>query len=255
MGPNLESKLSSDAMFVFVTITDVIREDMGFNAFMDHLAKEFSMENLLAIVEMTQYKKRFQKIFKIKHERGKSSLMNVANRLRNSLHGKLTDTLQLTSSENQSNVTEITGLTEDECNDDQEKSPKSSSSEKKKRKRAKSLVDVRSDIIELPSGLPLSAIVYSEKDENNEDGDKLIECKRIVKQLYIKYVLVGSEMEVNLSHKVRQRCLKKYERINEMDQEALFHVFDQCMACLLKLMQDSYVRFKDTPGFKYEVKL
>jgi len=41
-----------------------------------------------------------------------------------------------------------------------------------------------------------------------------------------------------------------------MDEEALFHVFDQCMLSVLKLMQDSYVRFKDTPGFReYEAKL
>ena len=132
-------------------------------------------------------------------------------------------------------------------------------------KKHKSLIDVRDDIIELPYNLPKSSIVYGdygnkfdvEKDkERMRNMDKQKECKRIIGELFDKYVIVGSEMEVNLSHRVRKNCMRKYDRLEEMNDDALFHIFDKCIETLLKLMQDSYLRFKSTPGFdEYEAKL
>merc|ERR1719295_2369200 len=45
-----------------IGVADVIAERLGFDAFMGHLRQEFSMENLLAVVEMTQYKVRCTQI-------------------------------------------------------------------------------------------------------------------------------------------------------------------------------------------------
>ena len=48
---------SSANIILDLEIIDVIQEKQGFESFMDHLAKEFSIENLLGIIEFTQYKK------------------------------------------------------------------------------------------------------------------------------------------------------------------------------------------------------
>merc|ERR1712087_99453 len=50
------------ASILDLEIIDVIRETTGFESFMDHLAKEFSMENLLGIIEFTQYKQWYRDI-------------------------------------------------------------------------------------------------------------------------------------------------------------------------------------------------
>merc|ERR1719334_433719 len=49
-------------------IIDVLRTEIGFEYFMAHLAKEFSMENLLAIIEFTQYKQRYRQIRTVQDE-------------------------------------------------------------------------------------------------------------------------------------------------------------------------------------------
>eukprot|EP01083_Nonionella_stella_P084849 234950_1 len=46
-------------------IIDVISETIGFEAFMNHLNKEFSMENLLALIEFNQFKQRYREIKRV----------------------------------------------------------------------------------------------------------------------------------------------------------------------------------------------
>ena len=40
-----------------IGLEDILSDDRGFEGFMSHLAREFSMENLLSLVEMTQYQR------------------------------------------------------------------------------------------------------------------------------------------------------------------------------------------------------
>lgn len=56
-GTRESAQSQSSANILDLEIIDVIQEKQGFESFMDHLAKEFSMENLLGIIEFTQYKK------------------------------------------------------------------------------------------------------------------------------------------------------------------------------------------------------
>eukprot|EP00483_Globobulimina_turgida_P008015 UN08031 len=62
-------------------------------------------------------------------------------------------------------------------------------------------------------------------------------------------------MELNLSHRLRKRCLEKLTYMDHMDDIELEHMFDKSIAAVLKLMQDSYLRFKGTKEFiRYEEK-
>ena len=45
----------TDTHHVVTSLEDVLADDRGFEGFMQHLATEWSMENLLSVIEMTQY--------------------------------------------------------------------------------------------------------------------------------------------------------------------------------------------------------
>eukprot|EP01084_Bolivina_argentea_P095142 171058_1 len=188
----MERERSNDPMYIQVKITDIIKEEIGFNAFIKHLMKEFSIENILAVVEMTQFKQRFNKILKTKqklkqknsanmdHERNSSLMGNVANKLRNSLREKMFDVMQLTQTKSDTSEKE-----EEEYNDEYDGNDNDNINNNlsvKHRTSQKILIDIRSDIIELPLKLPKSTIVWNNYGEENS----MNECKKIIILLYKK---------------------------------------------------------------------
>merc|ERR550525_1859508 len=51
-------------------------------------------------------------------------------------------------------------------------------------------------------------------------------------------------------HRLRMRMMEKLGYLDKMVDTELEHVFDKTVAAVLKLMQDSYSRFKETAVFK-----
>ena len=317
-------------------IIDIIKEPIGFEAFMSHLAKEFSMENLLGIVEMSQYKSRYRYIRKIKEEiengddplekRGSMKITKVIFKVIKSLSvnqqnapnsedpnvddngnipvekwGDDNDTPLDTDDDNDiDNTPQPQSQQEIEINFDKETKrntlknqeigviPETTPSqdendvggvvinpletEKKtilkkslsQLKRNSTQLNIHQQVIDLPDTLPFSTIVYGKEydpDDEEKDIQEIRKLKleqeaiRIIHALFDKYIYVGSEMELNLSHRLRKRCLEKLSYVDQMDDIELEHMFDKTIGSLLKLMQDSYLRFKETKAFKrYEEK-
>ena len=341
--------LDEEKEILELDIIDIINEPIGFEAFMSHLAKEFSMENLLGVVEMTQYKQRYRQIRKIKKdiEEGNDPLEKRGSMKITKVVFKVLKSLSVTQQQSPNNDSDIATSDEedngdidvtpwvdpdeddgdendgDNTNDKKEKQPKKVKKvriakstdnkmsvvneememspqpqpgplsvvedgtpesnnnnddlppielEKKKilkkslsqLRKSATMINVTEQCIELPLNLPYSTIVYG-KNYDPDDREKDIEniksfeiekeAIRIINELFSKYIFVGSEMELNLSHRLRRRCLDKLSYVDRMDDIELEHMFDKCCASLLKLMQDSYLRFKETKAFiRYEEK-
>ena len=95
----------------------------------------------------------------------------------------------------------------------------------KKRVTVTSL-NVRRELVELPDTLPFSHIVYGENYvptnmERNVEEMKAMdlrdEAMRIIRALFEKYIEVGSEMELNLSFKLRKKSLAKLAKLDTLE--------------------------------------
>ena len=106
--------------------------------------------------------------------------------------------------------------------------------------------DINKKFLKLPESCPKSTIVYNNK--NN---------KSIARSLYLKYIMTGSEWEINISYTQRKRYeyLMNNENIwsNECPQynnnKALYGLFDGCISEMTSLIQSAFTRFKKTEKF------
>mmetsp|Transcript_18264 Transcript_18264/g.29063 ORF Transcript_18264/g.29063 Transcript_18264/m.29063 type:complete len:200 (+) Transcript_18264:3-602(+) len=109
------------------------------------------------------------------------------------------------------------------------------------------------ELVLLPETLPKSAIVYGDAGGN----DRLQNCKIKVHQLYMKYVVVGSDFELNLPGETRaryDRYMREYDkwmRNTRYDKvHKLLLIFDPLMEQMMSLLLDSFRRFRTTEEYK-----
>ena len=103
--------------------------------------------------------------------------------------------------------------------------------------------DVKFDkkFLELPDSCPASAIV--------NDNDNL---KKIARLLYLKYIKIGSEWEINIGYDERSRLMNIMHDENiwmneskEFDnKEVLYFIFDDCIETMTFLLGTVFSRFK-----------
>lgn len=103
--------------------------------------------------------------------------------------------------------------------------------------------DVEKTWYVLASGVPLSDIVY------HEEGKDLKSYRRRARELYQKYIMVGSEFEVNIPAKMRRELRGICGDHNWIDNEEMTAaqvamVFDGVMQEMRKLLKYSRLRFK-----------
>lgn len=218
-----DKKHSSGSMAVADTVkmTDIIAHEKAFTLFMTHLASEFSMEILLSIYELLQYK-------------------NLVRKYANTHHIVLDEQDESEQEEQQRSSVEIGGT----------HSVISIHS-------ARSAI-LRE--IKLPTTYPKSYLVYNDKREEDlmemEVDAFTMHCKRVVYVLYERYIKVGSSFEVNLSFYTRKKVA---DLVNDGYQFAfdeniqlrdLFYIFDDCIYGIFGGMTDSYDRFTATHQYK-----
>ena len=100
-------------------------------------------------------------------------------------------------------------------------------------------------IIDLPKNLPQSTIVWSIPVENVTHQDMANKAA----MLYQKYIKLGCELELNISFRLRKEMTRKWDKLMEMDEIQLYAFFDNVLESMIKLMKDSYTRFRMTKGF------
>ena len=96
-------------------------------------------------------------------------------------------------------------------------------------------------------------------DNDNNENENVIKVKSlreyleaIAIALFEKYIEPNSEFELNISSRLRRSSMKKKKKLLDkcMTDEELFHIFDKIIKAMMKLMIDSFVRFKLTDGFR-----
>jgi len=97
-------------------------------------------------------------------------------------------------------------------------------------------------IVGLAPGAPRSELVYKDKDPD------LRSFKKMAFEIYRRYIMEGSEFEINISYKLRKelaRQLADYDKWMEstIAADELSWIFDDCLAQNIKLLKQSKERF------------
>jgi len=253
------------AAVVDINLSDVIREPIGFESFMNHLGKEFSTENLLAIIEFAQYKARFAEI-----DQMQTVLANAPESpVQNKIITTITRVIKSFSPREQVGNDDNENDDGDDNNDENEEPVPQSQWNENTNMSSDGLAGVPEEEtlkpiehepdIKLPNNLPFSSIVYGAyySDNNEQEKEKAFMQNvvlrewaiDVIRKLYDKYIVVGTELELNLSGRVRARCFKTLDAVDDLNKTELYHIFDKCMESVMKLMQDSYARFQTTKEF------
>jgi len=104
--------------------------------------------------------------------------------------------------------------------------------------------------LNLPNNIPKSSIVYDgalNKDKHLSAFDK---ANLIVGKLYGKYIVSKADFELNLSSRLRKKMIDKLAMIQTLSIQETSHIFDEVVISMMKLMRDTFGRFKDTQLFE-----
>ena len=113
-------------------------------------------------------------------------------------------------------------------------------------------IDRNADVhIRFANDMPLSVIVHGyNKDEIKKSEKRIMkQCKESAYLLYTKYILSGSEFEVNISYRVRSALhglMSSYMAWVEddtMSTDVLLQIFDDSVSELYRLLKHSFHRF------------
>ena len=222
----------------------VLSHNIGFNLFMHHLSKEFAMENLLCIIECTQYKQYIrQKILTayLRHSKPDlneqftphSGIISIDTE-----HDSMTTKTDTSiSSINRAakilvaDISNVSASTNDTNERDTLKQSDSLGNIHDKWNEIKNI-----EFIQFPDCIPKSYIVHSNTN-----------IYKKMKKLRDKYIAINSPFEVNISGYLRKKILKKMnKKISKID---LLYLFDDIVKSLKKLLIDSFGRFRLTKDY------
>ena len=201
-----------------LSLARILSSRVSFNAFMSHLLKEFSSENLLCILECWQFKSMVND-------------KNQENEIKFNGNSTPSSTIDNTSKneDNNNNVDEIAG-----------------DNATKYISFHELLLNEALKQYTFPSkdDIPQSIIVYDNKMTIEEKATKLIN----------KYVYSpkGCLFEVNISSPCKYSMIRKSMEINEIEMtlQQLYDLFDEMILELIRLLNDSHVRFLQTEDYK-----
>lgn len=244
-----------------IKIKDILQHEKCFEVFIEHLAHEYCMEGLLSIIEFTQYRDYIlasssdivRQIYNnpINHKQGVSSSESMIT----SQH-----TLSVSAGISMPTPTASTNLTE---------TFSSSSTVFEVGNRITKYYDLPKDIVKSEIVYPgyykdpcphlssLSVEKYLKKNKIEDDKERMKRYKEIAYAIFDKYIRSGSEYEINVSYQVRMKYMhlmsNKSDWINkmdDMDENELCRLFEDCYDEMIRLMSQSYSRFKLTEQFE-----
>jgi len=233
-------------------IKDILQHNKCFEVFIEHLAHEYCMEGLLSIIEISQYRDYMlfcEPVLKQEYD-------NPANH-----KAALSDTILSSNSLTPSSVAS---------------SPIIPSMTSTGSETSGFYNDGITKYYDLPDEIVKSEIVYPgfykaistkcmKKDttddymkENmiNDKQQRIQRYKEMAYALFDKYVRTGSEYEINVSYTVRMKYMTLMASrdmwmngTQDIDETELFRLFEDCYDEMLRLMSQSFTRFKRTEKF------
>eukprot|EP01084_Bolivina_argentea_P271948 462870_1 len=253
-----------------LTLYNVLEHPFGFYAFLCHATKEYSVENLLAVVEMQQFQDYYQG--KKRDIRFSIALEQEAQEKTDAETNRNEDcnvqsdseavaTPSDTAGKNEADLSHVfadvpsqskKGAGAEQIKSEQLKQGKRNSRNQKKaahlRKHARMMssmnelldVTMQHHSFNLASDLPQSAIVY---DEALSMRDKIL-------ALCDKYIARGGEFELNLGSSHRMTLLAKRENLDAFSDDECASCFNDTIYAVIALMHDSFIRFQLTNSYE-----
>ena len=100
-------------------------------------------------------------------------------------------------------------------------------------------------------------------DDENMDMKEIKDIKKKLKMcatsLYLKYIGIGSEFEINISWNMREKYINLFQQTNDKNNNKLLDkydfddyidLYDECCNDMFKLMKDSFDRFTKKNEYK-----
>lgn len=256
-----------------IKIDDVLRNRYGYNAFIQHLSKEFSMENLLSMTEFLQFKlynyrkyrhsvmnKELRRWFQMlpldalpRSEIVYSGDPEYEEDMKNG--GKRRKKITINLLKKQGSLSSVDSTKSASPAPDSPRSPQLTNYESPTR----TISDNESGRSNGDPQIP--EIVYSNsgKDDNLHDNQDMVFIKTVkqkARQLYIKYIKTSSEYEINISYELRLSYRNLLENENQWlenkeynDMVKLRDMFDDCCVIMKRLITHSFTRFKQSKLF------
>eukprot|EP01084_Bolivina_argentea_P030839 57086_1 len=236
------------------SLTDILSNYKSVDIFTKHLMAEYSIECLMSLVEMLQfqqfvYKKYFRNFHysqTITEDYFHESLfkkINFPNSVPKSkiIYGKQYTNTEYSINNNQTQFVQSTS--------------KSKSNTKNKSKKTNF-----NDIIALHEDQEIATVQVNQETIDNKSDESVEDIKKSLtikaKQIYLKYIAVGSHYEVNIAWCLRNRLIKLFNSndnnnkksngkvLNEFDFCDYIDLYDEVCNEMYKLMRDSYDRFR-----------
>lgn len=88
----------------------------------------------------------------------------------------------------------------------------------------------------LPTCIPQSIIVF----------DSSLDIRQIIVKLIDKYIVSGSDFELNIASGHRYLLIEQRGKLSEMTDDECAAIFNQCIYSIIALMHDSFIRFQQT---------
>eukprot|EP01084_Bolivina_argentea_P247490 414049_1 len=207
-----------------ITMRSYLSEQQGFESFVQHLQKEFSLEIILFLIETNQFKT----LLKMKQSTLRLTRIDEheENEYKNDVYqGIFTHQIDVPKSQIVYQIFE----------DEQPNLQPSTS--------------LRNKISSVDS-LPEFTMSLS-NNHTTIDLDEISKLKTVCFLLYDRYISVGSELEINISFDVRNNLAKLLDDAtefiqndHEMNKRKLFYLFDDAIKEQMRLMMSSFSRFK-----------
>ena len=249
-----------------IKIDHVLRNQYGYDAFIQHLSKEFSMENLLSMTEFLQFKlynyrkyrhsvmnKELRRWFQMlpldalpRSEIVYSGDPEYEEDMRNGGKRKKKMTINLLKKQ--------TSLSSMDSTKSGSPGPQLSNYESPTRTKSEAASDNENGGNDRDPEVPEIVYSNSAKNDNLHDNQDIIfikTVKRKARKLYLKYIRTSCEYEINISYELRLSYKHLLENETEWlenkefdDMIKLRDMFDDCCVIMKRLITHSFTRFK-----------
>eukprot|EP01084_Bolivina_argentea_P139994 246225_1 len=206
-----------------ISLFQVLSHAKAFDLLVNHVAKEFSIECLLSYVEFIQFKQYMYNHLKLNYSI--EEIKQKSLQLFEAIHDRKGSFSKTEIDVNIYNPNDINSLSFER--------------------------------IKFPSNVPRSHLIY-EDDINFETNNFKDRSKYKIYKLYCKYVKVGCELEINVSHRTRNALSSMIDHLDiwmndnkyqDLDSIFLMHIFDKSIVQMIDLLKSSFSRFRQSNQF------
>ena len=220
-----------------IGLNEIISHKKGIDIFMHHLAREFSVECLLSIVEFIQFQNYiFQETRRIQNERKKkmdnnnndnNNKLEILNDIVQEMESKLLQIkfqIRLPHTIPNSDAFDQVLICNDESSNNNNNNNNNNSNKN--------------------------------NDDISYESILILNGKKIAYKIYKKYVKVGADYEINIQSRTRKRLMTQIDNyfawINDknVDIVSLFYLFEQCFKEMIALLNGCLTRFRVSPAYK-----